>query len=191
MSKAADLERELAELHSKYKAGDGERESVKVIKKQRSTIDKLKKDNDKLREDLDLDSSLRASQSRAKTPVDPASTMSSALSKLHDNAEAYTRKIESEKRKIEELDANIKDLNAVVLEQRKKLGGSNAVRENNTKTQKQIQVPSHARLFPSSASTHPASPPRPQLLRGRVPPAGRETEGGGAAWVRGKPQRWF
>jgi len=140
MSKAADLERELAELHSKYKAGDGERESVKVIKKQRSTIDKLKKDNDKLREDLDLDSSLRASQSRAKTPVDPASTMSSALSKLHDNAEAYTRKIESEKRKIEELDANIKDLNAVVLEQRKKLGGSNAVRENNTKTQKQIQV---------------------------------------------------
>ncbi len=40
MSRSADLERELAELHSKYKALEGEKESVKVIKKQRATIDR-------------------------------------------------------------------------------------------------------------------------------------------------------
>jgi chromosome segregation ATPase len=189
MSKAADLERELAELHSKYKGGDGEKESVNVIKKQRATIDKLKKDNDKLRDDMDLDSSLRASQSRAKTPADPASTMSTALSKLHDNAEAYTRKIESEKRKIEELDANIKDLNAVVLEQRKKLGGSNAVRENNTKTQKQIQVP----VTLASPLCHRAPIPLPPLHRSfsaAVSPKAERQEGG-AAWIWSKPQRSF
>jgi hypothetical protein len=151
MSKTADLERELAELHSKYKGGDGERESVKVIKKQRATIDKLKKDNDRLRQDLDLDSSMRSSLARSKTPVDATTNMSAALSKLHDNAEQYTRKIEQEKRRIEELDANIKDLNAVVLEQRKKLGGSNAVRENNTRTQKQIQVQPLAFMPPACA----------------------------------------
>jgi hypothetical protein len=40
MASKADLERELAELHSKYKASEGDKESVKVIKKQRATIDK-------------------------------------------------------------------------------------------------------------------------------------------------------
>lgn len=39
-SKAADLERELAELHTKYKQADGDADSIKVIKKQRATIDK-------------------------------------------------------------------------------------------------------------------------------------------------------
>eukprot|EP00961_Rhodomonas_salina_P064384 866036-Rhodomonas_salina.5 len=146
MSKSADLERELAELHSKYKAVEGEKESLKVIKKQRATIDsshtegccRLKKDNDQLKQDLDLDPSLR--QSRSKTPIDQHVSMSSQLGKLHDQAEAYTKKIEAEKRRIEELDANIKELNVTVLEQRKKLGGANAVRENNMKTQKQISV---------------------------------------------------
>jgi len=164
MSKTADLERELAELHSKYKGGDGERESVKVIKKQRATIDKLKKDNDRLRQDLDLDSSMRSSLARSKTPVDATTNMSAALSKLHDNAEQYTRKIEQEKRRIEELDANIKDLNAVVLEQRKKLGGSNAVRENNTRTQKQIQVQPLALIPPRLCLSKWKKRERPLLL---------------------------
>ncbi len=40
MSKSAELERELAELHTKYKAADGEKDSIQIIKKQRATIDK-------------------------------------------------------------------------------------------------------------------------------------------------------
>mmetsp|Transcript_29376 Transcript_29376/g.46099 ORF Transcript_29376/g.46099 Transcript_29376/m.46099 type:complete len:561 (-) Transcript_29376:97-1779(-) len=140
-SKSAELERELAELHSKYKASENDKDSVKVIKKQRATIDKLQKDNEALKKDLDLEGSLRLSQSgRSKTPLDPNASMSTQLSKLYDQAETYTKKIDSEKRKIEELDANVKELNRTVLEQRKKLGGANAVRENNMKTQKQIQV---------------------------------------------------
>jgi hypothetical protein len=62
------------------------------------------------------------------------------MAKLQETAEAFTRKIEVERRKIEDLDVNIKELNAAVLEQRKKLGGSNVVRENNLKIQKQIKV---------------------------------------------------
>lgn len=39
--KAADLERELAELHSKYQAsGGGDKSGEKIIKKQKATIDK-------------------------------------------------------------------------------------------------------------------------------------------------------
>ena len=65
---------------------------------------------------------------------------SAQLEKLHDQAEAFIRKIEAEKRRIEELDINIKELNASVLDQKKKLGGANAVRENSMRTQKQIKI---------------------------------------------------
>ena len=125
---------------SRFKAEPGDKESVKIIKKQRATIDKLSKDNAQLSKELDLDASMRSSLQRSKTPMDTHATMSAQLSKLHDQAETYTKKIEAEKRRIEELDGSIKELNASVLEQRKRLGGANAVRENNMKTQKQIQI---------------------------------------------------
>jgi hypothetical protein len=38
--KAADLERELAELHSKYQASGGDKGGGQIIKKQKQTIDK-------------------------------------------------------------------------------------------------------------------------------------------------------
>ena len=125
---------------SRFKAEPGDKDSIKIIKKQRATIDKLSKDNAQLQKELDLDKSMASSLQRTKTPLDTHASMSAHLSKLHDQAETYTKKIESERRRIEELDSNIKELNAQVLEQRKKLGGANAVRENNIKTQKQIQI---------------------------------------------------
>mmetsp|Transcript_2618 Transcript_2618/g.5837 ORF Transcript_2618/g.5837 Transcript_2618/m.5837 type:complete len:553 (+) Transcript_2618:152-1810(+) len=141
--KAADLERELAELHSKYQASGGEKDSGKIIKKQKATIDKLKKDNDALRRDLDLDASASLRTSHAGSRLlgaDSTTSNSAKMAKLQESAESFTRKIEAEKKKIEDLDGNIKELNAAVLEQRKKLGGSNVIRENNLKTQKQIKV---------------------------------------------------
>ena len=125
---------------SRFKAEPGDKDSIKIIKKQRATIDKLSKDNAQLQKELDLDKSMASSLQRTKTPLDTHASMSAHLSKLHDQAETYTKKIESERRRIEELDSSIKELNAQVLEQRKKLGGANAVRENNIKTQKQIQI---------------------------------------------------
>jgi chromosome segregation ATPase len=125
---------------SRFKAEPGDKDSIKIIKKQRATIDKLSKDNAQLQKELDLDKSMASSLQRTKTPMDTHASMSAHLSKLHDQAETYTKKIESERRRIEELDSSIKELNAQVLEQRKKLGGANAVRENNIKTQKQIQI---------------------------------------------------
>ena len=130
-----------ADIHwpGRFKAEPGGDAGGKIIKKQRATIDALSRDNAKLQKELDLDSSMR-SMNRSKTPQDSHSVMSSALSKLHDEAEKFTRKIESEKARIEGLDTDIKKLNSAVLEQRKRLGGANAVRENNLKTQKQIQI---------------------------------------------------
>ncbi|MGB1593114.1 MAG: hypothetical protein ACPIOQ_10205, partial [Promethearchaeia archaeon] len=102
----------------RFKAEPGGDAGGKIIKKQRATIDALSRDNAKLQKELDLDSSMR-SMNRSKTPQDSHSVMSSALSKLHDEAEKFTRKIESEKARIEGLDTDIKKLNSAVLEQRK------------------------------------------------------------------------
>eukprot|EP00960_Hanusia_phi_P077045 768641-Hanusia_phi.AAC.4 len=140
MSKAGDLEKELAELHSRYKQAEEDRDGAKVLKKQRASIERLRKDTDQLRKDLDLDKGLRSSQARSKSALDQHASMSSQLNKLQDQAESYTKRIETEKKRIEELDSSIKDLNEKVLEQRKKVGGANAVRENNLKSQKHIQL---------------------------------------------------
>lgn len=91
-----------------------------------------------MKKDLDLDSTTMGTSKLQ--PVDSNDKGSAQLEKLHDQAEAFIRKIEAEKRRIEELDFNIKDLNASVLDQRKKLGGANAVRENSMRTQKQIKI---------------------------------------------------
>jgi hypothetical protein len=97
---------------------------------------RLKKDNEQ--KDLELDEPAAGVN---KTQFMDSSNKSSAqLEKLHDQAEAFIRKIEAEKRRIEELDSNIKELNAAILDQRKKLGGANAVRENSMRTQKQIKI---------------------------------------------------
>ena len=140
MSKTVELEKELAELHSRYKQAEEERDGAKVLKKQRASIERLRRDNDQLRKDLDLDKGMRSSQVRSKSALDHHASMSSQLNKLQDQAESYTKRIETEKKRIEELDSSIKDLNEKVLEQRKKVGGANAVRENNLKSQKHIQL---------------------------------------------------
>jgi predicted nucleic acid-binding Zn-ribbon protein len=72
--------------------------------------------------------------------VDSSDKGTAQLEKLHDQAEVFIRKIEAEKRQIEELDLNIKELDASVMDQRKKLGGANAVREDSIRTQKQIKI---------------------------------------------------
>ncbi|KAL3917972.1 MAG: hypothetical protein SGPRY_006191, partial [Prymnesium sp.] len=86
----------------------------------RATIDKLKSDNEQLKEELQVE--------RKHAKLYDSVSAQAQIAKLQDTGDMYTRKIELEKRRIE------------IWEQRQKMGGINASRENNQAIAKQIQV---------------------------------------------------
>ncbi len=89
----------------------------------RSTIDKLKNDNEQLKEELQLE--------RKHAKVYDSVSAQAQIAKLQDTGDMYTRKIELEKRRIEELDKQMEIMHKKIWEQRQKMGGINASRENN------------------------------------------------------------
>merc|ERR1719460_2214482 len=95
-------------------------------------IEKLKTDNDQLKEELQL-------EQRHSKVYDSVSAQAQ-IAKLQDTGDAYTRKIELEKRRIEELDKQMEIMHKKIWEQRQKMGGINASRENNQAIAKQIQI---------------------------------------------------
>lgn len=133
----SSVQGELDDLQRRYRLMEVNRktyneESANTIRMQRQQIDKLKKDNDRLKEDL----SLETRQAKQANNM----TASAQIAKLQDQGDTYTRKIELEKRRIEELDKQIKKLQETILIQRKEMGGVNANRENNQQVQKQIRI---------------------------------------------------
>lgn len=125
------------DLQRKYNAMEKDRksysdESQAVIRKQRTTMDKLKKDNETLKEEL----ALETKQAMASN----SSAAAAEIAKLQDQADTYTRKIEMEKRRIEELDKQIELMEKNILTQRKKMGGVNAAKENHAQIAKQIKI---------------------------------------------------
>jgi len=107
-------------------------DSQNTIRMQRQQIDKLKKDNDRLKEDLALETR-QAKQANNMSA-------SAQIAKLQDQADHYTRKIEVERRRISELEKQIKKTQSTILLQRKEMGGINASRETNQQVQKQIRI---------------------------------------------------
>lgn len=103
-----------------------------TIRMQRQQIEKLKKDNERYKEDLALETR------QAKQ----ASNMSASaqIARLQDQGDMYTRKIEIEKRRVHELDKQIKQLQGVVQQQRKVMGGVNAAQERAQNVQKNIRM---------------------------------------------------
>eukprot|EP01052_Picozoa_sp_SAG31_P030701 SAG31_NODE_3171_length_4590_cov_5.721443_6_plen_279_part_00 len=95
-------------------------------------MDKLKRDNETLKEELALETK-QAMQSNS-------SAAAAQIAKLQDQADTYTRKIEMEKRRIDELDKQIAIMQKNILEQRKKMGGVNAAKDNHAQIQKQIKI---------------------------------------------------
>jgi len=131
------VQSELDDLQRKYRMMEINRrsyteDSQNTIRMQRQQIDKLKKDNERLKEDLALETR-QAKQANNMSA-------SAQIAKLQDQGDTYTRKIEAEKRRIEELDKSIKKLQGNILQQRKDMGGINASRENNQQVQKQIRI---------------------------------------------------
>ena len=107
-------------------------ESKNTSSKQRAAIDKLKTNNMALKDELAMENRYSA------LPSNPAATVQ--ITKLQDQADLFTRKIELEKRRVAELDKQIARMQVRIMEQRKKMGGVNAARENNQQIQKQIKI---------------------------------------------------
>jgi chromosome segregation ATPase len=130
-----DLQRKFRAMEATRRRGNGKTgidNPENTVRMQRQQIDKLKKDNDRLKEDLALETR------QAKQ----ANNMSAAaqIAKLQDQGDVYFRKIEQEKRRIEELDKQISLMHDQILSQRDKMGGINAARENNQQVQKKIRI---------------------------------------------------
>jgi len=137
MGDAADVDSDLSDLQKKYRAIDGDRksfseESQTHLRKQRATIDKLKGDNEQLKEELQVE--------RKHAKLYDSVSAQAQIAKLQDTGDMYTRKIELEKRRIEELDRQMEIMHKKIWEQRQKMGGINASRENNQAIAKQIQI---------------------------------------------------
>jgi hypothetical protein len=131
------VQTELDGLQKKYRVMEMTRktyseDSQNTIRMQRQQIDKLKKDNDRLKEDLALETR-QAKQANNMSA-------SAQIAKLQDQADMYTRKIDVERRHIEELDKQIKKMQVTIFQQRKEMGGVNASRETNQHVQKQIRI---------------------------------------------------
>lgn len=122
--------------------------------KQKEIADSLKYENDCLKMDLTYEYRDAKKTSSSLTTTDIAryvfifvyafiSFMSIIENKIHslqDQATSYTRRIETERKRIDELDRSILVHQERILEQKLRLGGANAVHENNISIQKQIQI---------------------------------------------------
>jgi chromosome segregation ATPase len=107
-------------------------DSQSTLRMQRQQIEKLKRDNERLKEDLALETR-QAKQANNMSA-------SAQIAKLQDESDTYTRKIEIEKRRIEDLEKQIVKLQDNILQQRKDMGGVNASRENIAQVQKEIRI---------------------------------------------------
>eukprot|EP00899_Mesostigma_viride_P003312 jgi/Mesvir1/12982/Mv05993-RA.1 len=103
-----------------------------VSTKQRANLDKMKGENMAIKEEILMENRFATTHT--------ASAASAQITRLQDQADMFTRKIELEKRRVAELDKQIAMINIKIMEQRKKMGGVNAAKENNTQIQKQIKI---------------------------------------------------
>ncbi|KAL7747818.1 hypothetical protein RI367_006753 [Sorochytrium milnesiophthora] len=136
------VEAELQKLQRQYRMMESERkayseESRQQIKKQKSAIDKLKRDNDYLVDELKLlerriedRKRTGASSKRAETLQQQAGT----------TAEFYQNKMKATAQVITQLDSQIAELNQRIGEQRARMGGVNAAITSDQSIQKQIHI---------------------------------------------------
>ena len=94
-----------------------------VVRKQKAQIEKLKRENGQLKQELEL-------QSRSVAQGD-GGAVSTRITKLQDAIDAVTRSVESEKKRGEEVDLRTKTVREAILAERKDMGGNNAPAEQN------------------------------------------------------------
>ena len=101
-------------------------------KQQLAAINKMKDENEALKQRL-------ARESRFSRLSKDMST-SGDIVKLQNEANSYLRRIEQEKKKISELDQEIEAAQKKMIEQKRKMGGINASKENSDMISRQIRL---------------------------------------------------
>ncbi|KAJ3057209.1 Coiled-coil domain-containing protein 63 [Rhizophlyctis rosea] len=129
---------ELQKLQRQYRIMEGDRkayseESRINIAKQRATIDKLKRDNQHLQDELKLLEVRNEDKRRMGSQSKQAEQMA-------EQAETYTRKIRQILSEIVELDDAIALMDRDIDQQRAELGGVNAASQNSEAIRKQIRI---------------------------------------------------
>lgn len=131
------LTSELDNLQRKYRSMELARRDLhddnsNTLRMQRAQIEKLKKDHERIKEELALETR------QAKLSNNMSATHS--IAKIQDQGDIYQRKIEIEKRKIIEYNSSMAKMEEEIFESRKASGGFNAARETNLSANKQIRI---------------------------------------------------
>jgi len=107
-------------------------ESQALLRKQQSNIDKLRKDNEALKNDIAV---IMRGSSR------PMSTVQQEfIQALTDQGDKYATSIEFERANIQTMEEQIHIMRSKTLQQRRAMGGVNASKENHHMIQKQIHI---------------------------------------------------
>lgn len=135
---AAELEsiqRRFRDMEAKHRLSNDD--SIQTIRMQRSKIEKLKTDNEKLKEELALET--RQTMGSGSNDLNKSGGINN-ISSIQESGEMYLRKIEIERKRIGELDLQIKKMEESILQQRSDMGGINANRETSKTIQKNIRM---------------------------------------------------
>jgi hypothetical protein len=129
---------ELLQLQREYRHMELNRrayaeESQALLRKQQTTIDKMRKDSDGLKNEIAM--ILRASN-RATSSAQSAEN----LQRLHDTGDKYANVIDFERQNIQTMEEQIQIMKQKILHQRRAMGGVNASKDNHYMIQKQIRI---------------------------------------------------
>eukprot|EP00761_Pharyngomonas_kirbyi_P009319 gb/GECH01009335.1/.p1 GENE.gb/GECH01009335.1/~~gb/GECH01009335.1/.p1 ORF type:complete len:546 (+),score=123.22 gb/GECH01009335.1/:1-1638(+) len=132
-----ETEAELRNLSQKYRILEGDHKNYSdvsrtTLRKQQSTIDNLKQENDQLKKEL--------SKQQSTINVTRSSLLSSDMTRLQDNLDLLHRKVAVEEKKVKEAEDQIEITKARIMELRRRIGNVDAAKENNNMIEKQIQV---------------------------------------------------
>ncbi len=130
-------QQELMDLQRQYRHMEINRrqyaeESQALLRKQQSTIDKLRKDNDGIKADIAM---IMRSSNR---PM--GASEQEKLQRLHDGGDKYANAIDFERKNIETMEEQIAIMKQKLLHQRRAMGGVNASKDNHYMIQKQIRI---------------------------------------------------
>lgn len=130
-------ESELMQLQREYRHMELNRrayaeESNSVLRKQQVTIDKLRKDNEGIKQEIAL---IMRSSNR---PV--SQLQQDVIQSLNDQGETYANSIAFEQKNVQLLEDQIQVVKQKILQQRRAMGGVNASKENQFMIEKQIRI---------------------------------------------------
>ena len=129
---------EFAQLQREYRHMELNRksyadESYGVLRKQQATIQKLRRDNERLKGEL-------AAETRTSTKGPNGLDEAKRNARLMEEVEKYERHVFDETKKLEQLDGQIHTTRDAMNKLRREMGGVNAARENNQMVAKQVKI---------------------------------------------------